>query len=77
MASVPVPGGVIELLASPELDLGAAERKRARSGRRSRQEIERSERKLANHGFVEKAPPEVVAAEREKLERLRRELEAL
>ena len=40
-------------------------------------EIERSEGKLANPGFVEKAPPAVVEAEREKLARLRAELEAL
>ena len=37
----------------------------------------RAERKLGNQGFVAKAPPEVVQAEREKLERLRAELEAL
>jgi len=32
---------------------------------------------LANEGFVAKAPPDVVQAEREKLERLRSELESL
>ncbi|HEY2162207.1 MAG TPA: class I tRNA ligase family protein, partial [Solirubrobacteraceae bacterium] len=77
VASVPVPGGMVELLASPDLDLGAAERKRAAQRATLDREIDQSERKLANHGFVEKAPREVVAAEREKLERLRRELEAL
>jgi valyl-tRNA synthetase len=40
-------------------------------------EIERAERMLGNAGFTEKAPPEVVEAEREKLERYRRELDAL
>jgi valyl-tRNA synthetase len=40
-------------------------------------EIRRAEGKLANEGFVAKAPPEVVAAEREKLDRLKAELEAL
>ena len=43
----------------------------------SRLEIERSERKLANDGFVAKAPAELVQAERDKLARLRSELEAL
>ena len=36
-------------------------------------EIERSERKLADHGFVSKAPTDVVDAEREGLARLRDE----
>jgi valyl-tRNA synthetase len=40
-------------------------------------EIARLETRLANAGFVEKAPPEVVRAEREKLEQYRRELDAL
>jgi valyl-tRNA synthetase len=44
---------------------------------RLRAEIERAERMLANERFVAKAPPEVVEAERAKLERYRRELDAL
>jgi valyl-tRNA synthetase len=44
---------------------------------RLRKEIGRGEAKLANEVFIEKAPPEVVQAEREKLERYRRELDAL
>jgi valyl-tRNA synthetase len=40
-------------------------------------EIARAEGKLANDGFVKKAPPEVVEREREKLERFRAELESL
>jgi valyl-tRNA synthetase len=40
-------------------------------------EIARAERMLANERFVERAPPEVVQAERDKLERYRRELDAL
>ena len=40
-------------------------------------EIKRAEDKLANRGFVDKAPPDIVEAERAKLVRLREELEAL
>jgi valyl-tRNA synthetase len=40
-------------------------------------EIERAAQMLGNAGFAEKAPPEVVEAEREKLERYRRELDAI
>jgi valyl-tRNA synthetase len=44
---------------------------------RLRQEIERGERMLGNDKFVANAKPEVVEAEREKLARYRRELDAL
>jgi valyl-tRNA synthetase len=44
---------------------------------RLRKEIARAEKMLANERFVAKAPPEVVEAERAKLERYRRELDAI
>ncbi len=44
---------------------------------RLRQEVARAEAMLANERFVQGAPAAVVAAEREKLERYRRELEAI
>jgi valyl-tRNA synthetase len=44
---------------------------------RLRKEIERAERMLGNERFVQNASPEVVSAEREKLERYMRELRAL
>jgi valyl-tRNA synthetase len=44
---------------------------------RLRKEVERGERMLANEKFVANAKPEVVEAEREKLARYRRELDAL
>jgi valyl-tRNA synthetase len=44
---------------------------------RLEKEIARAEKMLGNPGFTEKAPAEVVQAEREKLERYRRELDAL
>ena len=50
---------------------GAAARAASSSARRCEAEIERAEGKLANEGFVAKAPTAVVQAERDKLERLR------
>jgi len=77
VASVPVPGGSVEILPSDDIDLEGAERKRAARRTQLEAEIARAEGKLANPGFVAKAPEHVVAAEREKLERLREELEGL
>ncbi|TML50182.1 MAG: hypothetical protein E6G21_10000, partial [Actinobacteria bacterium] len=45
--------------------------------RRLEQEVARAEKMLANERFVENAAPDVVDAEREKLARYRRELDAL
>jgi valyl-tRNA synthetase len=45
--------------------------------RRLEQEVARAEKMLANERFVENAAPDVVEAEREKLARYRRELDAL
>ncbi len=83
VASVPIPGGMVEMLADDGLDLEAEQRRleaqRRLQARRAKltDEVERAERKLAIPGFVAKAPPAVVASEREKLERLRSELESL
>ena len=52
---------------------GKVEAERARL----EQEIARAERMLANERFVQNAPAEVVDGEREKLERYRRELDAI
>jgi valyl-tRNA synthetase len=76
-ATVTVPGGLVAILPAEELDLGAAEAKKAAEGERLRAEIARAEGKLANEQFVSKAPAPVVQAERDKLERLRTELDAL
>jgi valyl-tRNA synthetase len=75
--SVPIPGGAVELLPSPDLDLGKAERKRAERREALEAEIERSQHKLEIPGFVTKARPEVVEAERRKLAALLEELESL
>jgi valyl-tRNA synthetase len=77
VASVPIPGGTIEILPGGEFDPAAAERKLAAERTRLEQEIERSRARLANEGFVAKAPPQIVQAERDKLARLDAELQAL
>ncbi len=77
VATVPVPGGAVEILPSEDVDLEGAERRLAAQRAKLEAEIERAERKLANAGFIDKAPPEVVQAERDKLVRLREELDAL
>jgi valyl-tRNA synthetase len=77
VASIAVPGGAIHVHASDAVDLGAAERKLAERRAAIEQEIARCEGKLANEGFVAKAPPPVVEAERAKLATLREELGAL
>ena len=70
-------GGTVELLPAEGVDPAEAERRRDEQRRRLRAEIARAEGKLANEGFVAKAPEHLVAAEREKLERCARELEAV
>jgi valyl-tRNA synthetase len=69
--------GPLEILASDDVD--PAEVRGRLDQRRSelRSEVERAERRLANEGFVAKAPPAVVEAEREKLDGYRAELEEL
>jgi valyl-tRNA synthetase len=76
-AAVPFEGGMVEIRAGALVDPEAEERKRAAERERLRDEVARAEAKLANEGFVAKAPEQLVAAEREKLDRLRRELEQL
>jgi valyl-tRNA synthetase len=77
VASIPVPGGTVEVLSAEGLDLGAAERRRVAAREKLLAEIERVEGKLAKPNFVERAPAAVVDGERERLRRLRAELEAL
>jgi valyl-tRNA synthetase len=76
-ATVPFEGGMAEIRAGALVDPAQEERQRGAERERLRGEIARAEAKLANEGFVAKAPEQLVAAEREKLDRLRRELEQL
>jgi valyl-tRNA synthetase len=77
IATVPIPGGAVEILSGAGLDLERAQRRLAERRSRLDSEIERVERKLGNEGFVAKAPSDVVAAEREKLKRMRAERDAI
>jgi valyl-tRNA synthetase len=77
VARVTIPGGAVLVLAGGGFDPEAAERRRAKRRQHLQAEIARSEAKLANRGFVAKAPAAVVDGERDKLRRLRGELEAL
>jgi valyl-tRNA synthetase len=74
--TVAVHGGAIEILPSADVDLLAADAKRDVKRNELLAEIKRAEAKLANRGFIDKAPPAVVKAERAKLTDLRSELES-
>jgi valyl-tRNA synthetase len=76
-ATVAIPGGSVEIRAGDLVDREAEARKAAAERERLQQEISRAEAKLANDGFVAKAPADLVQRERDKLDRLRRELEGL
>ena len=69
--------GPVEILASGEIDAEQAARRIDERCAQLRSEVERAERKLADQGFVGKAPREVVDAEREKLDAYRVELAEL
>jgi len=77
VATVPVPGGVVEILGGAGLDRGGAVAKLRAELDGVGAEIARAEGKLANPGFVAKAPPQVVQNERDKLEQLLGERERL
>ena len=75
--AIAIPGGVIEILPSADVDLEAATKKRDAKRRELEAEIKRARGKLDNAGFTAKAPADVVEAERAKLAALKSELEAL
>jgi valyl-tRNA synthetase len=74
-ATVLTPAGAVEIWGG--VDPAEEARKREAQRAELEAEIKRAEGKLGNEGFVAKAPEAVVQGERDKLERLRAELEAL
>jgi len=77
IASVPVPGGAVQVLPSEAFDAGEARERIEKKRAGLVQEIERAEKKLANEQFVAKAPAAVVDEERRKLAEYRDALENL
>jgi valyl-tRNA synthetase len=77
VATVGIPGGNVAVLPSEGVDLEAEKRRAGERAEELRKEIKRAQGKLANQGFVAKAPEAVVAAERAKLAQLEKELEEL
>jgi valyl-tRNA synthetase len=69
--------GPVKILASAAIDAEAIAARLEARREELRAEVARAEGKLGNEKFVDRAPPEVVEEEREKLERYRRELAEL
>jgi valyl-tRNA synthetase len=69
--------GPVEILSTGEVDAEQVRHRIADRREALRTEIDRAEGKLGNEGFVQKAPAEVVEAEREKLAVYRAELDEL
>jgi valyl-tRNA synthetase len=78
VATVSIPGGGVQVLPSDDaFDPEEAERRREKKRADLAAEIQRAEKKLANEGFVAKAPPPVVEEERRKLDEYREALRRL
>jgi valyl-tRNA synthetase len=77
VAAVPIPGGVVEILGGAGLNREAAVAKLRGRIADVDTELTRSGSKLANEGFVAKAPPHVVQGERDKFEQQAGERERL
>ncbi|MEI7890138.1 MAG: class I tRNA ligase family protein, partial [Actinomycetes bacterium] len=77
VATLPVAGGVLEVLEGGAIDPAAAQERVDRQRKALELELAALQKKLSNDGFVSRAPADVVAGEREKVERIQKELEAL
>src|SRR3954451_15755120 len=69
--------GGVRILATDDVDAQAFQARVDARREELRKEVERGEKKLANKGFVDKAPADVVEEERQKLDAYRHELESL
>jgi len=76
-ATVAVTGGVVELLAAEGVDAASAQERLEVRRWELEAEVARAEGKLANAKFVERAPADVVQAERDKLAEYKRQLDQL
>jgi len=77
VTTIGLDGATVEVLPSDTVDPAEARARREAERERLRAEIERARGKLQNKGFTEKAPAELVEAEREKLGRFEAELAEL
>jgi valyl-tRNA synthetase len=77
VSTVGLDGATIEVLPSDTVDPAEAQARIDAERARLRTEIDRARGKLANKGFTEKAPPQLVQGERKKLERFEAELAEL
>jgi valyl-tRNA synthetase len=76
-ARYPYANGILDVFASPDVDLDVERQQAAKRLETLRGEVKRAEGKLSNERFVSKAPADVVQGERDKLDALKRELEEL
>jgi valyl-tRNA synthetase len=77
VSSINLEGATVEVLPSDTVDPAEARARIDAERERLRAEIQRARGKLANKGFTDKAPPQLVQTEREKLERFEAELAEL
>jgi valyl-tRNA synthetase len=77
VGSITLEGATVEVLPSDTVDPEEVRARIDAERKRLQAEVERARGKLANKGFTDKAPPELVQSEREKLERFEAELAEL
>ncbi len=73
-ASLHAEGVTVELNTAAAIDVGAERRRMEKDLAAAHREADQAERKLANDAFLAKAPPDVVAATRQRLEAARSDI---